>query len=246
MDSTIMTSFFKKILSLRLFNLSLFEIAVIVGLFYYLFFINPLSLFQLVPLAIAVVLHELAHAYVAFRFGDPTAQQQGRLTLNPLAHIDPLGTVILPLLLLFSGSGFLIAWAKPVPVDSQYFKNPLKDMMWVAIAGPLTNLSIAFFCSILLKSMSLLSLSSFLYLPIVIYVLKYSIFINLVLALFNLFPIPPLDGSRILAYFSPDTLRNLLFKLEPYGLLIVFFLAYLDIFSIVLSYAIPPLMNVLL
>jgi Zn-dependent protease len=193
---------------------------------------------NLLALTIAVVFHEVAHGYIAYRCGDPTAKYAGRLTLNPIAHIDVIGSIIIPGLLILAGSPFLIGWAKPVPINPIFFQNHYRDMMWVAIAGPLTNFSIATLCSILLKTPSIGHFS-----PILTYFLISSIYINIVLGVFNLFPIPPLDGSRILAFFSPQSLRNLLDKLEPYGFLIIFLLLSLGVFGKLLPLLIKPLVE---
>jgi Zn-dependent protease len=205
------------------------------------------TVIQLIALIFAVIPHEVAHGFVAFRFGDPTAKNAGRLTLNPIKHIDPIGSVLLPALLIFSGSSFLIGWAKPVPVRMDYFRHPFKDMMWVSIAGPLTNISLAFVSGLLLKVFHVnlaapLSLST----PTggAIYFLAAFIQINVVLAVFNLLPIPPLDGSKILANFLPPHLQILFLRLEPFGFLIVFALAYFGLFSWLLPILIDPLLKI--
>ncbi len=192
---------------------------------------------SILSLLIAVIFHEVAHGYVAYRFGDPTAKLQGRISLNPLVHIDWLGSIILPGILILSGAPFLIGWAKPVPINPNYFQNPLRDMMWVAIAGPLTNITIALIASTLLK----FHLNS-----VFDYFLAVSISINIVLALFNLFPIPPLDGSRILMYIAPKSLQQFLTSIEPYGLVILFFLVYLNVFEKILPFLIHPILEALL
>ena len=181
----------------------------------------------LIVLFVSIVLHECAHGYVAYLYGDPTAKLSGRLTLNPLAHVDPLGSVLLPLLCVLSGTHFFIGWAKPVPVNMTYFRKPYRDMMLVALAGPLTNFSIATLAAFLLHV--------FVYSQI----LHYVIFINLVLGLFNLLPIPPLDGSRILAWILPTSGREFLHRVEPYGLLIIFLLAYFGVVSTLLQTVLP-------
>ena len=239
---------FHKLNDLGFVKLTFFEIALICGLIYYAGFVNVVVLLQLVPLVIAVVLHEVAHAYVANTFGDPTAKNLGRITLNPLPHVDPLGTVLLPMILIFTGSGFLIAWAKPVPVNPNYFKEPVKEMMWVALAGPLTNFSIAIVCSILYKVLLpfFSGADTANWVIYSRYFLQYSVLINLVLGIFNLFPIPPLDGSKILTYFLPIRLRPIIYRLENYGMLLIFLFAFLGFFGSVLSVVIPPLLRVLL
>ena len=149
------------------------------------------------PILVALTLHEFSHAYVANRLGDPTARLSGRLTLNPIAHLDPLGTILL----------FVVnfGWAKPVPVDPRNFANPKRDMLLVALAGPVSNILIALFSGLILRLVDaevlpLMDGASYGTLMV-----RYSLFINLVLAFFNLIPIPPLDGSKILAGLLPDS-----------------------------------------
>ncbi|HAJ56212.1 MAG TPA: site-2 protease family protein [Candidatus Omnitrophica bacterium] len=172
----------------------------------------------------AVVIHEFAHAFVAYRRGDTTAQRMGRLTLNPLAHIDPFGTIFLPLMLIAMRSPVLFGWAKPVPINFASLKNPKKDMIWVGIAGPLANLLFAAAASILLK----LGAKDF---GIAGALLQYSIIVNSVLAVFNLIPIPPLDGSRVLMGLLPAPLAMQMARLEPYGFIILFALLYMGLFE---------------
>ncbi len=172
----------------------------------------------------AVVIHEFAHAFVAFKKGDETAKKMGRLTLNPLAHIDPFGTVLLPLLLIAMRSPVLFGWAKPVPINFSGLKNPKKDMIWVGLAGPLANLLFAIAASVLIK----LGLSNF---KIAAVLLQYTIIINVVLAVFNLIPIPPLDGSRILMGLLPTRFSIYVASLERYGIIILFALLYMGLFD---------------
>lgn len=191
-------------------------------------------IWQVLILIMSVVIHEVAHAWTAFWFGDPTAKYQGRLSLNPAVHVDPFGSVLLPLLLVLSGSPVLLGYAKPVPVRAEYFRRPLHDMMWVAFAGPLSNLTIAAFFGVLYKACFLLAPQWIIGAPSVQFVFGYAITINLVLAFFNLFPIPPLDGSRIVMPFLPVQGQRFLTKIEPYGFLIVLGLMYLGVFNVVL------------
>lgn len=166
-------------------------------------FVLKFFLFYL-PLLFSLCVHEFAHAWVAKNRGDLTAYYQGRLTLNPIAHVDMIGTILLPLILLFTNSSFFFGWAKPVPVQVSAFKNPKQDMFWVAFAGPLSNIFLACisaailsFCYIL-SSMQLLPASK-----AWISMLEMLIYINMLLAVFNLIPLHPLDGAKVLARFLP-------------------------------------------
>jgi Zn-dependent protease len=187
-------------------------------------YIQPILLWA-VPILVAVVLHELAHGYVAFRLGDPTAARMGRLTLNPLAHVDLFGTVLLPLMLLFAGSPFLFGYAKPVPVNFYNLRNPRRDMVLVAAAGPLMNVLIATVSAVAFKwLLSLQVPSEGLFttgLAFFARMLQYSVLMNVGLAVFNMLPIPPLDGGRVAAGLLPRLPALALARLEPYGMLIV-------------------------
>ena len=185
-------------------------------------------------LIFSVVIHEAAHAWTASWFGDPTAKLQGRLSLNPAVHLDPFGSVLLPLLLVLSGSPILLGYAKPVPVRSEYFSRPLRDMMWVALAGPLSNLTVAAFFGFLYKMSFAIMPHLVLGSEVAQFVFGYAITINLVLAFFNLMPIPPLDGSRILMPFLPRKGQLFLNKIEPYGFLIVIVCVYFGVLNIFL------------
>ncbi|HRW79089.1 MAG TPA: site-2 protease family protein, partial [Candidatus Sabulitectum sp.] len=182
----------------------------------------------LVIVFFSVVCHEIAHGYVAYRLGDPTAWRMGRLTFNPLVHIDPFGTIILPGLLLLMGSRFLFAWAKPVPVDPRYFRDPKNGMMLVSMAGPGTNLLIA------LVLTGLLHLTGGLIPGFLASALAWAALINIVLMVFNLLPIPPLDGSRIVARFLKGRTLWQYMRLERYGMFIVFGLLFLGVISSIL------------
>ncbi len=190
-------------------------------------YIQPILLWA-VPILVAVVLHELAHGYVAFRLGDPTAARMGRLTLNPLAHVDLFGTVLLPLMLLFAGSPFLFGYAKPVPVNFYNLRNPRRDMVLVAAAGPLMNVLIAAVSAVAFKwLLSLQVPSEGLFttgLAFFARMLQYSVLMNVGLAVFNMLPIPPLDGGRVAAGLLPRLPALALARLEPYGMLIVMLL----------------------
>lgn len=172
----------------------------------------------------AVVIHEFSHAFVAFRLGDSTAKRMGRLTLNPIAHIDPFGTILLPAMLILLKSPVLFGWAKPVPINFAGLKNPKRDMIWVGLAGPLANLGMAFIGSLFLKM-------GFSNVPIAAALIQSLMIINVVLAVFNLIPIPPLDGSRVLLGLLPAPLALQVAAIEPYGFLVLFALLYMGLFD---------------
>jgi Zn-dependent protease len=200
---------------------------------------NELSLVQrivvwILPVIFAITVHEVAHGWVAKKCGDNTAFQQGRLTLNPLKHIDWFGTVILPGLLLMTGTGFIFGWAKPVPVDARNFKNPRKDMAWVALAGPVSNLLMAVGWALLVRIGVLIGVEA-ISLPL-IYTGVAGISINLVLALINLLPIPPLDGSRVVTGLLPNYWAWQYNRLERYGFIILLVLLYTRILNALLEY----------
>ena len=174
-----------------------------------------------VVLLFSVILHEVAHGYTALRLGDPTARDAGRLTLNPLKHIDPFGTVVLPLLLHFAQSPILIGWAKPVPVNPYLLKEPNKAMMLVAASGPLTNITLAVLFALGLRYLPASTA------PLFVNLLVFSCYINIILALFNLLPVPPLDGSKLLAGLLPVRLRESYLRLGRYGIFIVLPFVYL-------------------
>jgi len=172
-----------------------------------------------VPVLLAITLHEAAHGWVANKLGDPTARQLGRITMNPLKHIDPMGTIVIPLVLV-TLSGFIIGWAKPVPVDPRHFKQPLLDMGLVALAGPMSNLFMACCWAILITvSASALSDSSMGF--HLIQMGKAGMTINIILMVLNLLPIPPLDGGRVLAGVLPRDIALSFMRIEPYGMWII-------------------------
>lgn len=205
----------------------------------------PLSTIQyiaaaIIPVLFAITLHEVAHGFVANRFGDPTAKMLGRLTLNPLKHLDLVGTIIVPALLLAFG-GFIFGWAKPVPVNAGNMKNPRYDMIWVAAAGPAANGVMALCWAVILKLSILLLVGQ----PQIFVALKtmaqIGIQINLILMVLNLIPIPPLDGSKILMGVVPGPMAYRLSLLEPYGFFIVLALLYFGVLGAILA----PILNIL-
>ena len=194
---------------------------------------------MLVPGMLAIVCHEVSHGYVAWRFGDPTARMMGRLTLNPLKHIDIIGT----LMIFFIGIG----WAKPVPVVSENLRNPKRDMIWVAVAGPITNIMLATVSAFLLRGLVEFgnpaasgSPLAMLIEPLVL-MLAFSVYINLLLAIFNMIPVPPLDGGRVLVGLLPYKQAAALSRIEPYGMILIIVLVF---FTNLFSYVISPLLKI--
>lgn len=170
---------------------------------------------------LAIIIHEVAHGWVAYRLGDPTAKYLGRLTLNPIPHIDPIGTVVLPILLMIMNSPVVFGWAKPVPINFLGLRNPKKDIIYVGLAGLLANIIFAFILGALFR------LFPVMHSPILAEVVFLSVLVNLVLAAFNLIPIPPLDGSRILFGLLPPRLAVRYMTIEKYGFIILFILLWL-------------------
>ena len=179
----------------------------------------------------SVILHEVSHGWVAERFGDTTARKAGRVTLNPLVHIDPVGTVLVPAVLAFTGAP-VFGWAKPVPVVPAHLHRPTRDMALVGIAGPVTNVTLA-----LIAGKVLLPITA----GVVADVIWYFAYVNVVLAVFNLLPVPPLDGSRLLPLTLGQRGRRVWASIEPFGLLIVFALLWIPQFSVVLTVPIRAL-----
>jgi Zn-dependent protease len=188
----------------------------------------------ILPVIFAITGHEAAHGWMAKKCGDNTAEMLGRLTLNPLKHIDPLGTVILPGILLLTGTGFLFGWAKPVPVNGRYFKRPLRDMAFVAAAGPGANLLMAIIWALVARLGVTIGVEA-VSMPL-IYMGIAGISINISLLLINLLPIPPLDGSRILTAFLPYNWAVQYNQLERYGFIILLVLLYTNVLNAVLQY----------
>ncbi len=177
------------------------------------------------PILFAITLHEAAHAYAARYFGDLTAYSQGRMSLNPARHIDPVGTIAIPLVLALLSSPFLFGYAKPVPVDFSRLRNPKKDMLWVALAGPLANLVMAFGWMVLFFVLDAAGLDEEYFFRVA----KAGIVTNLVLFAFNMFPLPPLDGGRVMTSLLPNRYAFRFARLEPYGFFIVLALMMLNL-----------------
>jgi Zn-dependent protease len=188
------------------------------------------------PIIFAITVHEAAHGYAARYFGDMTAHYLGRISLNPLKHIDPVGTIILPALTVMLG-GILFGWAKPVPVNFSNLRNPKKNMMWVALAGPFSNLLMAIFWTFLYARLQLFPDSSIFFLQVMALA---GIQINLILMVLNMLPIPPLDGGRVAVSLLPYPWSSYIENLERYGLFIIIFL----LFSGVLGSILFPIINI--
>jgi Zn-dependent protease len=212
-------------------------------------FFRNLSIY-VVPLLLGVVFHEVSHGWVAEKLGDPTARLMGRITLNPLVHVDLFGTIILPLTLLLAQSPFLFGWAKPVPVQFGNLRGGRRAMAWVGLAGPLTNLALAAASALLYHGLRLADLQGLIPANSIVYHLAVPLFLmarvsvgfNLVLMVVNLIPIPPLDGGRVLVGLLPEGPAFALARLERYGMLIVLLL----IVTRVWSYLVNPVVGLFL
>lgn len=205
-------------------------------------FNNPIiSLFVLL---LAVIIHEVAHGYMADRLGDPTARVLGRLTLNPIPHIDPVGSIIVPLVMLISGTGFIFGWAKPVPFDPFNLRNPRRDAALISLAGPLANLLLAIISSLVLHI--LISFNLIWFGLIFGSLLQRIIVINVVLAIFNLVPIHPLDGFKIVGGILPKEYARQWYELEPYGMIFLLLMIFPVFGTAPVHQLISPIINLLL
>jgi Zn-dependent protease len=193
-------------------------------------------LIWVIPVLFAITVHEVAHGWVAYQLGDGSAKMMGRLTLNPIKHIDPFGTIIVPALLYLASVGFIFGWAKPVPVNFDALHSPKRDMLLVAIAGPGVNLLMS------IGWLIVVVIGNSMKIDILMLMGGAGIFINLLLTIFNLLPIPPLDGGRVVSSLLPNRLSYQFDQLEPYGIIILVVLLYLGVFQNVVL----PLVNLLL
>jgi len=185
---------------------------------------------SLIILLFSIILHECAHGLAAEHHGDPTARQAGRITLNPIPHLDPIGSILLPgimiLMSLFGGPGIIFGWARPVPINPYNLNDPKRDMMWIGLAGPATNFGVALLLALLFRLLVLPA-------SLAAVILFYGVTINLLLFIFNLIPIPPLDGSRILTGLLPEEYSYRLSKIEPFGFIILIILLISGVFNFV-------------
>jgi len=195
----------------------------------------------IVPVLFSITIHEVCHGYLAYLFGDPTAKMAGRLTLNPIKHIDPVGLLVL---FITGIAGMAIGWAKPVPVDPRYFKKPRINMMWVSLAGPLSNFALAIVTAFIYRQFGGFLLQSYFY-PLVI-MAEYMVMINVGLAVFNLIPIHPLDGSHIMEGLLPLKAAYAYSKLQPYGFIILLMLIFTRAVNVVIFPIISAILYILM
>jgi Zn-dependent protease len=195
---------------------------------------------MIVPVLLAITVHEVCHGYAAFLLGDPTAKKSGRLTMNPVKHIDPVGLLVL---FITGIMGMAIGWAKPVPVDPRYFKKPRLDMMWVSLAGPASNFALAVLTTILIRLFTPVLVGTIFY-PLV-EMAQFLVMINVGLAVFNLIPIHPLDGSHILEGLLPLRMAYSYSRLQPYGFMILLALIFTGVVNIIVYPIIIVILNLL-
>ncbi|MFA6037007.1 MAG: site-2 protease family protein [Legionellales bacterium] len=200
---------------------------------------------SIIPVLFAITVHEVAHGWVANKLGDPTARLLGRLTLNPIKHIDPIGTILVPGILLLVG-GFIFGWAKPVPITWQNLKNKRRDVALVAAAGPFVNLLMAIFWAILAKIAYGLNPQPINYAFALLTMSQVGVVVNIILMVLNLIPIPPLDGSRVVSSFLPGKLSYQYDRIEPYGFIILIALLATGLLSTIMNPIVSALVNLLL
>jgi len=187
---------------------------------------------MIVPFLVAVIFHEVAHGFVAYRWGDTTARDQGRLTFNPVPHLDPLGTVVLPILMMFTGSGMLFGWARPVPINPMRFRKYRPGLFWVSIAGPMMNFLVAALSGLAFAAtLKFVSPEFYLFEPLV-EMTKVSVMLNFSLGIFNLLPLPPLDGSKIIESFLPYNAMKAYESIAQYSFWILLALIFTGALSI--------------
>ncbi|MDA8773786.1 site-2 protease family protein [Chlamydiia bacterium] len=221
-------------------SISWVEFCLYLGFAGYIILFQPQSIIPLGALIISIVCHEVAHGYAARYHGDTTAEELGRLTLNPLAHLDLVGSLLLPMLLIVTNVGFVFGWAKPVPVVANRLRNPNRNMVEVALAGPIINIVLMMIAFVLIYIIT--SFESLLYIfstSILVGLVEFLVIfsaINLVLAAFNMLPIPPLDGSHLLYYFLPKEYRSGFNQFKPYGFFILIILLQLNVVSSYIGY----------
>ena len=197
-----------------------------------------------VPVLLGVIFHEVAHGWVANKLGDPTAARLGRLTLNPIPHIDLFGTILLPGILIVGGAPFVFGYAKPVPVNFQNLRRPKQDMIWVALAGPMTNIVLALLSLYLFKFADSVAYSAVVATPLAL-MAQSSVNINVMLAAFNLFPVPPLDGGRVIVGLLPNPYSAVVARIEPFGFLIIILLLMTHTLDVILGPIIRFILTIL-
>lgn len=188
--------------------------------------------YQFVPFLVAVVAHEFGHGFIASLWGDKTAQEEGRLTLNPVPHIDPIGTVVFPVIGMVSGINFLFGWAKPVPIDPRRFRKWRQGLFWTSLGGPLANVTCSFLFAFALTLLDRFANAQTPFAKEIAMMLYYGVFINFGLAIFNLIPVPPLDGSKIVESFLPYSMQQKYESLQQYSVIILLALMFTGAISV--------------